>query len=46
MSVCRVEGGLKRKHKYPDGSNKCSNCGHVTTHGKNFRLVSTPKKEK
>jgi len=39
MSVCKVEAGLKRKHRYSEGSNECSHCHHKTTHGKNFRLV-------
>jgi hypothetical protein len=36
----RQEGSLraqKRKHVFPEGSNRCSSCGHVTTHGANFR---------
>jgi hypothetical protein len=36
----RQEGALraqKRKHVFPEGSNKCSSCGHVTTHGANKR---------
>ena len=36
MSVCKKDNGQKRKHKYED-SNKCSVCGHTTTHGANFR---------
>lgn len=35
MSVCKVENGQKRKHKY-EGTNKCTVCGHETTHGANF----------
>ncbi len=38
MSVCKIENGQKRRHRYSD-TNKCDRCGHVTTHGANYRRV-------
>jgi len=43
MSVCKVDKGKKTKHKYLDNDNQCVYCGHVTTHGTNFRKAEAKK---
>lgn len=50
MSKCTIVMGQKLKHTYPANANRCSRCGHITKHGKRFRLVLkgivTPRKKK
>jgi len=45
VSVCKSlsTGNRKRCHIYE--GNKCTKCGHVTTHGKRFRAAKKAKKQ-